>query len=734
MKKLKFLLFGSFGCLAPVFGESMLLSQDSDINLIHADTAEYKEGEILLSGNVQVKYDDKDIYAQELHFFTDNNNIKAIGDIKIVDEKGNTCTADSILIENKSKKSSLSKAKLVLADKSHVEANNAEFFDKDYFNVSDAEYSPCYNCVVGNKLTWDIKAKEVEQHGEYVSYKDAVFYFLGTPVMYLPYFSHPSFTVKRKSGFLAPLITHNTSAGFSVVPKYLVSISKSQELILKPIITSKIGPIFWSSYGYRFMNGKLNIDASITGTKSVERNRDTGDYEKKELDRIKRHHMRGHLFADFRYDINKEYRLLSSVNLVSDKYYLKKIPFLGDTEKRILESNVGLEKFSEKNYASLRMMYFQTLRSDENASDIPIALPVFSCNNSYELFDGTLDTDIFAVRLDFPNKHITNKVFANLGWSKDFVGYLGHVFSVELKGLSSLNRISYNRNAETVSGRNRNNYSVKEFSPLCKLALKWPWEFKVNGNFSYILEPTVGIVVLANRKTDFSKFNDQYTSLSLFELDDANFMESLRSNFSGQINDTSRIPYGLRSRAYWKGENILNFTIGRSLAISSPDKIEKDVSDINRRHSNIIFRMDAMAERKISLFSDGSFNDNTGKFQRLETGVLCKHKIFDIKVSSFYNTKIEKQGTIFKEKKYNGLHTTLGVKATKNLTLKYSMVFGGCKNKMLKSSLGVSYSNECFSADLVLAKTNFRAVDIKPSKSITLLVSFKNLGNYKLNL
>lgn len=734
MRKFKFLLCSSFCAFAPVFGDSMFLSQDADMNLLHADTAEYKEGEILLSGNVQIKYGEKDIYAQELHFFTENNNIKAVGDIKIVDEKGNTCTADSVLIENKSKKSSLSKAKLVLADKSHVEADNAEFFDKDYFNVSDAEYSPCYNCVVGNKLTWEIKAKKVEQHGEYVSYKDAVFYFLGTPVMYMPYFSHPSFTVKRKTGFLAPLITHSTTAGFSIVPKYLISISKSQELILKPIITSKIGPIFWSSYGYRFVNGKLNIDTSITGTKSVERSRDTEDYDRKELDRIKRHHMRGHLFADFRYDINQEYRLLSNVNLVSDKYYLKKIPFLRDTEKRILESNVGVEKFSEKNYASLRMMYFQTLRSDEDASDIPMALPVFSCNNSYDLFEGTLDADIFAVRLDFPNKHITNKVFANWGWHKDFVSYLGQVFSIELKGLSSFNRISYDRNAETMAGRNRNNYSVKEFSPLFKFTLKWPWEFKINGDFSYILEPTCGVVFLANKKTDFSEFNDQYTSLSLFELDDANFIESLRSNFSGQINDTSRIPYGLRSRAYWKGENILNFTIGRSLAISSPDKIQKDVSDINRRHSNIIFRLEAMPERKVSLFSDGSFNDNTGKFQRLENGIYCKHGIFDVKLNSFYNTKIIKQGATFKEKKYNGLHSMLGVKATKNLTLKCSMVFGGGKNKMLKNSFGVSYSNECFSADIVFAKTNFRAVDIKPSKSITLLVSFKNLGNYKLNL
>ena len=71
---------------------------------------------------------------------------------------------------------------------------------------------------------------------------------------------------------------------FNFLPQYFINISEKQELILKPIITQRIGSVGWLYYGSRFENGEFNIDTtSITGTKSVKDTRQTVWIKKKPI-------------------------------------------------------------------------------------------------------------------------------------------------------------------------------------------------------------------------------------------------------------------------------------------------------------------------------------------------------------------------------------------------------------------------------------------------------------------
>ena len=55
------------------------------------------------------------------------------------------------------------KIHIILNDKSYMKADNASFYGKDYYEMDDVEYSPCYQCVMNDKLTWKIRAKKIEQ-------------------------------------------------------------------------------------------------------------------------------------------------------------------------------------------------------------------------------------------------------------------------------------------------------------------------------------------------------------------------------------------------------------------------------------------------------------------------------------------------------------------------------------------------------------------------------------------
>lgn len=700
-------------------------TENKDIKLLNADVAEYSHDKIIFSGNVDILYKQKKIKADTVEYIQSSREINAFGNVTIDDTKGNVIHSDFIKLDTANNKVKISNSKLYLQDKTHFKAKSAEIRNKEYFNMENIDYSPCYNCIIGDKLTWWIKANSVEQVGENISYKEARFYFLGTPIIYLPYFSHPSFHVDRRSGFLTPLIMHDTITGLSIVPRYLASISKSQELILKPVITSKIGPVAWINYSMRFPNGIFTIDTSITGTKSVEHQKDDiSFYEKREIKKIKSNKYRGHVFTNFRHDINKEFRLSSRVNLVSDKYYLKKMPFLNDLDRRLLTSDISIERFLEREYTILQAMYFQTLKPEDITDDIPLALPVFSHHATYNMFSGSVDFDVFASRLNFHGEHSVNKSFANIGYSKTLVNEYGIVSDFTVKCLTSFNRVSWYKTEKS-------NQSINEISPLVSLIFKWPFEAVLTKNLSCIIEPCIGAILVSSKKRDIATTFDEYTSMKLFELDDANFLEAIRNSFSGNINDGSRIPYGLKFSSYFNSENVANFIVGRSVSLSKSNLQSNDISDINRKNSNIVFKFELFPYSATSVFASGSYDRHKDDFKRFECGAICKYKKFNIKISSFSAKTTNSDNSISTN---CGIHSVLGIQIRKNISFNYSCILGGSKNKLLKNSVGISYKNECFSADLVFSKTNFKSADIKPTKSITILFSLKNLGNSRVNM
>ena len=222
----RYLCFTAILCSTCHAEVNFVIENDSDIELIQANSTEYFDDNIKLNGNVTIKYGDKTIKSDFITVSLSERNIVASGNIKIEDEQHNVITADKIHIKNGFKDGFLEKIKLTLADRSYLKAADASFIGTDYFEMGEAEYSPCYECVKDDKLTWRIKAKKVEQNAESMIYHDAVFEILDFPVLYLPYLSIPNIRIKRKSGFLYPLLTFSKTNGLMVCPRYLYSVSK----------------------------------------------------------------------------------------------------------------------------------------------------------------------------------------------------------------------------------------------------------------------------------------------------------------------------------------------------------------------------------------------------------------------------------------------------------------------------------------------------------------------------
>lgn len=694
-----------------------VMEDEEKIELIQADTSEYVGANIMLSGHVSIKYGEKTIKCDTLTLDTEQKNIIANGNIVIDDEFGNSVTADSVHIKNGFKDGLLKKIKITLVDRSYLQAEDASFVGKDYFEMLDAEYSPCYECVKGDRLMWRIRAKHVEKNNDVVEYKDAFFDILNVPVMYLPYISIPSPTLKRRTGFLYPLFTYAKSNGCVVAPRFLWSISNSQEAILKPIFTTKSGTVFWGSYSYRFYSGVFDLDCSIAGTKSahtVNKN-DVSTPDNNELKKIDSNNYRGHLFSSIMYDVDKRNRLSAQLNLVSDKYYLRKIPFLCDDEKRLLESNICAENFYKDNYTSAKVLYFQTLRADERNSDVPVAAPVISHSSVFDVFNGQLSCDALFMHLNFSRKYETNKLFANMSWKRDFILDYGHVVTLEGVLSSSYNSISYIRNME-------NNSSLTDLSPM--LGVKWQWPLHITYNdsvFYAILKPVVGFVYSPVRKLN-SIYNDAYTSMYFFALNDANLLDVIRSPFSNQINDGTRIPYGVFFDLYKNTMRVADLFLGRSFNVSD---VKNNISDMKHKHSNVISSFNLYPVENVTLFMNGSYSTHDDTFTRIEVGakydnnkIKCSARVFRYNLQNYYN----------RYNTYKGIHMNVEANVTRTVSVNGSIITGGSNCRLLKKCVGLKYKNECLTASVLFAQHEFKSGDIRPDRSVTLLFIFKNLG------
>ena len=126
-----------------------------------------------------------------------------------------------------------------------------------------AVYTACEPCKDNPKKppAWQIKAARiVHDQGEKMLYfEQAALEIYGQPIAYLPYFSAPDPTVKRKSGFLAPTVSSSDKFGFATAIPYFWALAPNYDLTLTPMITTRQGLLMEAEYRQRTENGAFLV-------------------------------------------------------------------------------------------------------------------------------------------------------------------------------------------------------------------------------------------------------------------------------------------------------------------------------------------------------------------------------------------------------------------------------------------------------------------------------------------
>ncbi|MDR2766271.1 MAG: LPS assembly protein LptD [Holosporaceae bacterium] len=698
-----------------------------DVTFINSNRTSYTEEAVHCVGNVIIICYGHIIAADEISYDKKKEIIEAKGKVIVRDERSNTYYADFISVGKDFKSGCAKNVKIVMPNKTRLAAAVCTIKDRKFL-LKNVIYTPCYRCSESGELTWQVKSRRVTfDPKDYTEYEEANFELFGTPVIHAPYLYHVSPQVKRKSGMLVPKFSTSSDSGFSMLPQYFHSISDSQELIVKPIFTSKIGSVAWTYYGLRFPHGEFNVDASITGAKSISHQVGKDVPEQKAIKKMQSSGYRGHVFSKLRYEIDRHWRCRSDINLTSDRHYLKRFPFLPG-EDRILESNAWLEGFHGRSYTSVKAAMFQS----DHLENAPRLLPSIERNYCCDLFSGAFGWDSAFTNLDFNNHRSAQKVVSNVSWCKKFLlphGNICHLSStLSFKGLK-------------ISEREKSDYN-SAFGVIPQIHGSWRWPLICYLNqHRTILTPIVGVIISGNRKIG-DVFEDQFC-----EIDEMNIFDENRSISLYNLDTGKRIYYGAKLSGYRNGENLYHFTVGRSFEFTAPPE-RLETSGIKHKHSNVIAALETTLTEGLSFNCSGSYSTVSKRWLKIESGLRYLDAKFEAEVMIFRGRQAEHNPFAAnfndenrKIQKYKGASLDVGWRATAFTTLKAGVVIGNefknalyvdgapvDRHKLVSHYVGVGYKDECTEVNLAVERHNYNDGDLKPGASFTMVVHLKNLG------
>lgn len=341
-----------------------------------ADEVVYDEiaGTVTARGDVEVYYGPRTLRASEIVYDSRSGRIDAEGPLELRAEGGTTLYADAASLDPELRDGLVRGARAIIADgAAKLSAVEGRRVEGRYNTLAKAVYSPCEVCAAAPTPLWRIRARRIvhDEVERMIYYEGAVFDLFGTPIAYLPFFSHPDPTVKRKTGFLTPTLRNSSVYGYAAKVPYFFAIDASRDVTLTAFPTSNDGPIGEAEYRQRFDFGAIDLSGSL------------GLLRRDDEDEAQ---LRGHLFGYgafslARFGLGAETEAGFRIERVTDDAYLRRYDF---TDRDRLHSEVFVERYAAEDFFSLAAVYFQSLRDDEPSEEVPQALPEFEFRRGFD--------------------------------------------------------------------------------------------------------------------------------------------------------------------------------------------------------------------------------------------------------------------------------------------------------------------------------------------------------------
>ncbi|MHB0791104.1 LPS-assembly protein LptD [Bradyrhizobium sp. 5.13L] len=386
-----------------VIGDNHMLVQATEVDY------DYNNSRISAVGNVQMFYNGTSVEADKVIYDQKTKRLHAEGNIRMTDADGKITYAEILDLSDDYRDGFVDSLRVDTADQTRMAASRADRSSGNYTVFENGVYTACAPCKDDPKKPplWQVKGARIihDQQERMLYFETAQIEFFGVPLAYMPYFSTPDPTVKRKSGFLMPgYISGTSNTGYGVEVPYYWAIAPDMDATITPRILSRQGVLLQGEFRQRLIDGAYQIRAY--GIDQLDPGAFSGQPGDKQF--------RGAVDTKGQFALNDKWVWGWDGVLMSDYYFFSDYRLyqyrdpLGSFLLLPTEalSQLYLTGVGNRSFFDARTMYW--LSYSGNQSQVPIVYPVIDYSNvlNYPVFGGE-----FSYKTNFVNLSRDQAVF-----------------------------------------------------------------------------------------------------------------------------------------------------------------------------------------------------------------------------------------------------------------------------------------------------------------------------------
>lgn len=693
--------------------EARELIYDNDKNTVSA------------SGDVELNYQGRTLQADRVLYDRNTQRVFASGNARITERDGTVITGDRFELTDDFKDGFIDSLR-VQQTATHqgtpvttrFTAPRAERTSGETMVFTQGTYTACEPCKKDptRPPLWQVKAARIIHNNaeRMIYYEDARLEFAGMPIAYIPYFSTPDPSVKRKTGFLTPHYIASSSLGTGVAVPFFINLAPNYDLTVTPSYLSRQGLLGQAEWRHRLEHGSYNV--RVAGINQ----RDGSAFLPAPLGAANKD-QRGSLETAGRFFINEKWQFGWDVALLSDKWFLQNYRIrsesISSTYFKESTSTVFFTGKGDHGFFDLRGYYFKTLSYADWQKHQPLVHPVLDYNKrvinplgvggefAFDMNFTSLTRDAAqfqqiprqtASLFVFPGLNNTaygvyeaclvyqkgqclvrgiggqmSRLSASASWRRNFIDPLGQVWtpfvSFRTDGIWVSPDVSRYQNANVAGFIDTNAEFVGRAMPAAGVTYKFPFVAHGGAWGTHVFEPIAQIVARPN-ETHIGRLPNEDAQSLVF--DDTTIFEWNKFSGYDRIEGGVRANVGVQYSVTTDKGGYANLLFGQSYQLAGRNSFTKgDLantglnSGLEDRKSDYVGRVHLAPVKDFTFTARGRWDERDLDLRRIELMSTAK---FGPLTTSVTYARYASQPELGMDKRREGILGSANLKITEN--------------------------------------------------------------------
>ena len=702
----------------PTYSSRALLGSGNGQMLLKADRVDYdlNTSVSIAEGHVEIDYNGRILQTDRLVYDRNRDTVTAVGHVVMMAPNGDVLFAERAQLTDQMKNGALKSFAALIGQNGRLVGADATRVAGVRTIAEHAAYTPCKICNKPGERTpeWSVRAARAvydEVHHR-IRYRDAVVELEGVPVFYTPYFSHADPTVRHESGLLTPDFGNKQLLGTFVKVPYYIAFSDSRDATIQGMASTFGGEQLEAEYRQRWENGGMWLQASVANDPHAGVTEDVNQTY-------------ASLFGSGDNPLSQVWHFGYTAQLTSYASYLQRY---GISNLDRLNNDLFVEADSGRSRFAITGYFFQGLRTTDDNSLFPVALPLIEYNYvpRVPILGGDFRFDITTIAISRRIGEDDQRLTGEMRWSFPLVLDDGQLLTFLTDVRGDLYHTS-DVNGLGPTGLADSQY-ITRGAP--NIALDWRWPFVSAGMWGMtglVVEPIAQLIAAPYGDNPAAIPNESGYSvlptgprITDFQLDSTNIFNVDRSSYQDLVESGPNANVGVRTQALFPTGSV-DLTIGDAFRLK-PDPVFAPDSGYDGKRSDIVSSLVVNFPPNFTISDRIDVDSSDGSLERNEASVNAIYGRSSLQVSYL---------------KLPSEEVTLGLGAREEVKAQLLVGLWGNwlafaagqrdleANQMISDEFGVGYDDECLGVSVSYERNFTQFRELLPSTAVIFRFTLK---------